>query len=127
MERQTPKVRAFLAEIEALMEKHQLDILHEDGHGAFEIADREGGGYSWIDDAFDRTEWDAARDGQPQPTLFRIAFVWRRTGDYRPDHWLCKIIRTSTRAMDSFDGQGPTKAIALWTARQQIRSQTPRP
>jgi hypothetical protein len=90
MERQTPKVRAFLAEIEALMEKHQLDILHEDGHGAFEIADREGGGYSWID-------------------------------------WLCKIIRTSTRAMDSFDGQGPTKAIALWTARQQIRSQTPRP
>lgn len=44
----TPKVDAFLAEIEAVCVKHGMSISHEDGHGAFII---EKHGHSWLDEA----------------------------------------------------------------------------
>ena len=32
-----PKIEAFIAEYEALCQKHGIEFGHEDGHGAFEI------------------------------------------------------------------------------------------
>lgn len=36
-ETHTPKVDAFLVEIEAVSRRHGMSIGHEDGHGAFQI------------------------------------------------------------------------------------------
>lgn len=81
MQKQTPKVRRFLDALEALMQEHGMDILHEDGHGAFEIAERGDSSSSWVDGACDLTTWDPVRDGPKRATIVRVAFEWVRTGD----------------------------------------------
>lgn len=59
---QSPEVKAFLADLMALYDKHGLAISHEDGHGGFIIVKDDGkpwpNGYSyrrWMNDAADQT------------------------------------------------------------------------
>lgn len=65
---QSPQVKAFLADLVALYDKHGLALSHEDGHGAFIVVkdDRRvyPNGFSyrrWIGDAIDHTH--APEDG----------------------------------------------------------------
>lgn len=51
--RVVPEIDAFLADIEEVCKKHNLDIGHEDGHGAFKIIEYGG---SWIESAKDGRE-----------------------------------------------------------------------
>ena len=56
---ETPKIDAFLAEIEEVCKKHGFLISHEDGCGAFEIVDHTEKNHAnymaWLKDAHDRT------------------------------------------------------------------------
>lgn len=59
---QSARVRAFLDEVEALQEKHGLEISHEDSHGAF-LIEPYGLGTGGLDSARDLTpEGKAAYD-----------------------------------------------------------------
>lgn len=51
--RVVPEIDAFLADIAEVCKKHNLDIGHEDAHGAFEIIEYGG---SWIESATDGRE-----------------------------------------------------------------------
>jgi hypothetical protein len=47
----SPEALAFLAEIEAVMQRHGIEIEHEDGHGVFVLRWAKDGGSSWVCDA----------------------------------------------------------------------------
>ena len=40
--------KAFLADVEALMRKHNVSISHEDGHGAFVLEDFDESNLEWL-------------------------------------------------------------------------------
>ena len=40
--------KAFLADLEALMRKHNVSVSHQDGHGAFILEDFDEGNLAWL-------------------------------------------------------------------------------
>ena len=52
---ENPRVDAFLAEIEAVCEKHGLSLAHEDVHGAFIVVDFTDGRAGLFENAHDGT------------------------------------------------------------------------
>ena len=53
--KQSDRVRAFLADILALEQRHGLTLGHEDGHGAFEVSEGGDGENAWLNGAADCT------------------------------------------------------------------------
>lgn len=51
----TPKSKAFLQDIVSVYKKHGLALSHEDGHGAFIVADLDDSLIEWVMYAFDES------------------------------------------------------------------------
>lgn len=48
-------IDAFIEEILNVCKKHGFSISHEDGHGGFQIEDKDEGNFEWLCAAFDNT------------------------------------------------------------------------
>lgn len=76
---QSARVRAFLDEVEALQEKHGLEISHEDSHGAF-LIETYGLGTGGLDSARDLTP-----EGKEAYDLWLIEMAKKRE-QWKKDH-----------------------------------------